>query len=127
MQRLIITLCLTISLACGSFGVGLSGDFQKGWEASVKGDYATVLKEWIPLAAQGNASAQFNLGVMYAFGEGVIEDIVYAHMWFDIATANGDERGQELKEIFTEEMTPSQIEKAQDLARECVKKDYKGC
>ena len=127
MQRLIITLCLTISLAGGSFGVGWSGDFQKGWEASVKGDYATVLKEWIPLAAQGNASAQFNLGVMYAFGEGVIKDIVYAHMWFDIATANGDERGQELKEIFTEEMTPSQIEKAQDLARECVKKDYKGC
>ena len=44
MKRLIITLFLNISLALGSFGVGWSGDFQKGLEAYYKGDYATALK-----------------------------------------------------------------------------------
>ena len=32
-----------------------------------------------------------------------------------------------LLESLNKEMTPSQIEKAKDLARECVKKNYKGC
>ena len=50
MKRLITTLCLTVSLAFGSFGVGLSGDYQKGVDAYDKGDYATALKEFMPLA-----------------------------------------------------------------------------
>ena len=54
MKRLIITLGLTISLALGSFGVGWSGDFQKGMKAYKNGDYATALKEWKPLAEAGD-------------------------------------------------------------------------
>ena len=200
MKRLITTLCLTISLTIGSFGVGWSGDFQKGLTAAQKGDYVTALKEWKPLAEQGDALAQLNLGVMYhngqgvpqdyktavkwyilsaeqgnakaefnlgqmyrngygvpqdyktavkwytlsaeqgfveaqanlgvmyALGRGVIEDKVYAHMWGNISNSNGYEGGKKLMDYLLEQgMTPSQIEKAQDLARECVKKEYKGC
>ena len=64
MKRLITTLCLTISLALVSFGVGWSGDFQKGLESYYKGDYATALKEWKPLAEGGYINAQYNLGIM---------------------------------------------------------------
>ena len=43
-------------------------------------DYSTAVK-WYSLAAeQGDADAQTNLGVMYANGEGVLQDNVYAHM-----------------------------------------------
>ena len=42
-----------------------AGNFQKGLDAYNKGDYATALLEWKPLAAQGDAPAQANLGVMY--------------------------------------------------------------
>ena len=45
-------------------------DFQKGLDAYQSGDYATALKEWEPLAEQGNADAQYNLGVMYYQGKG---------------------------------------------------------
>ena len=31
------------------------------------------------------------------------------------------------RDLVAKKMPPSQIEKAQDLARECVKKNYKGC
>ena len=41
-----------------------SADFNKGWTAFNKGDYATALKEWKPLAEEGHAKAQYNLGVM---------------------------------------------------------------
>jgi TPR repeat protein len=49
-------------------------DFQKGWAAQNRGDYATALKEWQPLAEQGDAIAQFDLGFMYANGQGVPQD-----------------------------------------------------
>ena len=64
---------------------------------------------------------------MYSEGEGVIQDNVYAHMWFNIAAANGDEKARDNMDILVKEMTPQDISKAQDLARECVKKNYKDC
>ena len=39
-----------------------SADFNKGLTAAQSGDFATALKEWKPLAEEGNAAAQFNLG-----------------------------------------------------------------
>ena len=90
-------------------------------------DYKTAVK-WFTLAAeQGFASAQLNLSVMLAEGAGVTKDDLYAHMWANIARSNGHKNGDKLIELLVKQMTPSQIEKAQDLARECVKKNYKGC
>ena len=40
-------------------------------------------------AEQGYAAAQFNLGVMYASGQGVPEDDVTAYAWLNIAAAQG--------------------------------------
>jgi len=46
---------------------------------------------WYRIAAeQGHRDAGFNLGVMYANGKGVAEDYVQAHMWFNLAGADGD-------------------------------------
>ena len=85
--------------------------------------------KWYTLAAnQGLALAQFNFGVMYYAGKGgVIQDNIYAHMWWNLAASQGDENARKYRDIIDKKMFPSQIEKAQDLARECVKKNYKGC
>ena len=48
--------------------------FQQGFEATERGDYQTAFKLWLPLAEQGDAKAQFNLGVMYGNGLGVKQD-----------------------------------------------------
>ena len=63
----------------------------------------------------------------YYNGQGVKIDKVYAHMWGSIASSNRFENSKGMLEALDKEMTPSQIEKAQDLARECLKKNYKGC
>ena len=57
----------------------------------------------------------------------MLQDLVYAHMWYNIAALNGSEHASNNRDIIAENITPSQIEKAQDLARECVKKNDKGC
>ena len=46
----------------------------RGPEAFRRGDYATALREFRPLAEQGFVRAQFNLELMYFKGEGVPED-----------------------------------------------------
>jgi hypothetical protein len=105
----------------------VSQDFQKGVDAYDRGDYATALREWTPLAEQGDAFAQTSLGWKNYYGSGVLQDDVYAHMWFNIAASSGHKNAPEYRDMVAKRMTPSQIERAQDLARECVAKNYKGC
>lgn len=38
---------------------------------------------------QGDAAAQFNLGLMYYKGNGVIQDYTRAHMWWTIPELGG--------------------------------------
>ena len=56
--------------------------FDEGLAAYERGDYATALREWRPLAEQGNAKAQVNLGVMYETGQGVPQDYREAVAWY---------------------------------------------
>jgi TPR repeat protein len=217
MRNLTATICLTIAVLLGSAactqkivrssdavifgcaGVCKSANFQKGWTAYESGYYSTALREWTPLAKQGFADAQFNLGVMYKNGKGIPQDYktavkwytpaaeqglvgaqfnlgqmyrlgqgvpqdyttaakwyklaaeqggadaqlnlgvmylkgngvptdyVYAHMWWSIAASNGGKKVEKFRDWIEEKMTPSQLETAQNLARECVRKKYKGC
>jgi len=192
MKKLLILLLLVPSLIWGA-------DFQKGLTAAKQGDYATALKELTPLAEQGDASAQYNLGVMYAhgdgvvqnyktavkwytlaaiqgnasaqynlgvmhdkgwgvvqnyqiavkwytlaaeqgiasaqsnlgdmyaYGDGVLQNYIYAHMWFNIAASSGDSKAAENRTIVEKNMTTADISKAQELARQCVNKNYKDC
>ena len=64
---------------------------------------------------------------MYRNGEGVPEDKVLAYMWWNLAAANGNENASKNKGIIAKGMTSSQIEKAQELSRECLRKNYKNC
>jgi TPR repeat protein len=48
------------------------------------------LHEWRPLAEQGDADAQYRLGVLYANGYGVPKDYVQARQWYEKAAAQGN-------------------------------------
>ena len=88
--------------------------------------------KWFKLAAeQGNNYSLFILGEMYAHGRGVTRDHVRAHMWWNIAASEELAAGlglarQEFIRI-QKGMTPDEVSKAQQLARECVDKNYKDC
>ena len=80
--------------------------------------FAESLDETRKKAESGDAAAQYNLGLMYANGEGVPKDLVQAHMWWNIAGAKGHEDAKTNLAIAEKQMTDSQKEKATDLARE---------
>ena len=59
-------------------------------EALEREDYETAYKLFLPLAEQGDADAQFNLGVMYDEGDGVPQDYKEAFKWYRLAAEQGD-------------------------------------
>ena len=113
-KSLLATLVVSLSLAAPV----MAGPLEDASAARKRGDYATALKLLRPLAEQGNAAAQNNIGVAYARGKGVPRDYVIAHMWANLAAAQGDKKAEKLRKQLAKLMTPAQIAKAQRLARE---------
>ncbi len=72
----------------------VSGCFGHGMEAYNRGDYKTAFYEFQLLAELGNAGAQYNLGYMYANGEGVPEDNSQALFWYRKAAEKGHASAQ---------------------------------
>ncbi len=54
-----------------------------------RGDYATAIREWRPLAEQGDAKAQYGLGLMYNEGKHVPQDYAEAVRWYRKAAEQG--------------------------------------
>ena len=61
--------------------------------------------------------AQYALGRMYYEGEGVSQNYILAHSWFILGSINGYDTAVHWREKTRKLMTPSQIEKAQEMAR----------
>jgi len=75
--------------------------------------------DWYRKAAeQGSQTGQRWLGNLYATGKGVPQDYVQAHMWYNLAGVQGEEKASDLRDKIANEMTPAQIYEAQRLARE---------
>ena len=87
-----LPIAVVLSIVC--LAVPAWADYQAGEEAYHRGDFATSLREWRPLAEQGNADAQFNLGLLYANGQGVPQDYVQARQWYEKAAIQGDASAQ---------------------------------
>lgn len=84
--------------------------------------------KWYHLAAdQGHAAAQSFLGFMYENGNDVLQDNVLAHMWYNLASANGlVDAGKHRNEIASK-MTLADISEAQRRARVCMATNYQDC
>ena len=75
-------------LRCYSYRRRLRG-LDEGIAARERGDYATALREFRPLAERGDADAQANLGLMNIKGQGVPHDIAAAAKWYREAAEQG--------------------------------------
>ncbi len=91
-QKIAIGL-VAVALFVGSM-TAHAADFSVKYEAYQRGDYVTALRILRQLADQGNAKAQYNLGVLYANGQGVTQDYREAVRWFRKAADQGDADAQ---------------------------------
>ena len=66
-----------------------AGDVNRAFAAAQGGDFETAMDEWMPLAEQGFARAQYNIGVMHEMGEGVPQYYKTAVKWYTLAAKQG--------------------------------------
>lgn len=68
--------------------------FNQGLSEFDSGNYTKAFQWYTKAAEQGDAGAQFDLGVMYGKGEGVLQDYKQAVKWYTKAAEQGHARAQ---------------------------------
>jgi TPR repeat protein len=76
-------------LALALFGAARAGPLEDALAAYQRGDYATAVQIWRPLAEQGDAFSQNSIGTMYQQGQGVAQDYMQAAAWYRRAADQG--------------------------------------
>jgi TPR repeat protein len=129
MKRFLTTLVILTGLlgSAGAVWADAQSEAVKGLKAYQAGDYAEAMKWWRKAAEQGLAGAQNNLGLMYDKGTGVLQDTIAAHMWFNIAAANGNTKAAGDRDVAAGKLSSSGVEEAQKRAKRCMASDYKDC
>lgn len=69
-------------------------------------------------AETGRAEALYDLGLLYSIGQGVPQDFVEAHKWFNLALERGVRRAEVDRHDVALELTNRDIAKAQRMARD---------
>ena len=126
MTRLVRAAVVAFAVLAAGVGNAWSGTtadaLREAARVYLQGDYATALSLWRPLADQGDAMAQTNIGIMYAKGQGVPQDFVRAYMWLNIAAAYGNNEAARYRDIVGSHMTQPQISEAQRLAEKWTRR-----
>lgn len=70
------------------------GPAEQAYNAFQQGDFETARTLWKQAAAKGDASAQYNLGLIHAEGRGVLRNPGIAINWWRLAAENGHAQAQ---------------------------------
>ena len=82
MKSLLITPVVLLALLAPLYA---GADVNKGFAAAEARDYATAKKEWQKAAEQGDAVAQYIVGVMYDNGRVVLQNFTEVLKWYRLA------------------------------------------
>lgn len=88
--NVILSFIALLSITFSSFG----GPLEEGSAAIQQKDYKKAFSLLLPIAKEGNAFAQYNVGVMYAQGVGVEKNEKEATQWYRKAADQGDSDAQ---------------------------------
>lgn len=116
MRRLALAFTLLLAASAGpAFAVDR---FASGSNAYSSGFYGSAARHWMSLAEKGHGPAQYNIGRMFYYGQGVARDPVEAYKWFLLARSSGVERSTAATEILGAKLTSHEIAEATVRARE---------
>ena len=90
-------------------------------------DYAAAIGWFRKATEQGESRAPHALGATYMMGLGVIQDDIKAHMWYNIASANGNPKSAKFRDAISEGLSREDLATAQAMANTCMSSGYKDC
>lgn len=89
MRRIVGVVAVLLGLAPPAWA-----GIETGLAAYLRGDFATAEREYRQLAENDDPAAQFGLGLLYHFGEGVPRDHAEGARWYSQAAMQGEFRAQ---------------------------------
>ncbi len=89
-----LQLLLVLGLLLGTHATVKADQFDEANAAYLAGNYQKAFRIFKPLAEEGSAEAQYNLGSMYFFGQGLPQDYKEARKWYRKATEQGNANAQ---------------------------------
>ena len=96
-NKLLFIIGLTVLLsAC----VNSLSSLNSGIENFKKQNYRTAFIKLMPIAEAGNPDAQYAIGYMYYYGQGVVEDREKASHWMKLAARQGQPQAQKALHIL---------------------------
>ena len=90
MRWFLFAVLLIVACATGA----AADSYEDAVSAYDRGDYTRAAQLLRPFAEQGDALAQYNLGVLYRKGRGVPQDDVQARQWYEKAAVQGQVKAQ---------------------------------
>ena len=110
-------------------GIGLKEidryKFNTAFESYTTGSFSSAFNGFLELSEKGSPISQYMMGVMYLKGQGVLQDFLRAHMWFNIASSRGHKTANVQLVKLTKELNVDQVATAQKLAQNCVASNFK--
>ena len=97
------------------------------WGTGVIQNYAEAIRWYYRSAKQGSIISQDRLGYVYWKHFDDPKSNLLAHMWYNIAAANGMLDSGRLRDQIASLMTSADISKAQAMAKECMNSGYTKC
>lgn len=93
-----------------------AADLVSASTAYEKGDYSKAFADFRELAEIGQPTAQFDLAIMYAKGQGVRQSEIYAYAWASLAAENGLEKAKTLADLLRPKLAPGSEQIAAGIA-----------
>lgn len=93
--------------------------FEEGEAAFVRGDYTEAHREWMPLAVEGDARAQWGVAHLYLLGLGVMQDVAVSAQWAKKSADQGYVEGLSLlADLYQRGVgVPQDLPKAMELRK----------
>ena len=89
--------------------------------------FSAAIQSCHTMASLGNATAQYRLGLLLGTGKGVLQDLGSAHMWLNIAAANGASDGFRQMDKLARKLTAEELENTPVRTRRCMESNYSDC
>jgi len=96
------------------------GHYYATGAASSEPEIAKAVTWFQQAAERGVLDSQFNLGVLYQEGSGVVKNTVDSYVWYAIAGAQGDPMAIQRAEILEREMSEAQVAQAKSRVKAFV-------
>jgi uncharacterized protein len=106
---------------------GPQEDFDRAVVLSKEKNFVEAHALFKAAAKQGYVDAQVELGRIYASGMGVPQSFFNAHIWYDIAVANGSTSAVFVRRHASYELSEAEITEAKRLAKLCIESGYQEC